>query len=77
MRPCALTMPVVGERRPATAGTAGSRRRHSSAVSIVSSAPLARPRARSRSSSAVSAGAVATMSFVIRRWGTPCRSHSS
>ncbi len=73
----ALTIPVVGERRPATAGTAGSRRRHSSPVSIERPAPFACPRARSRSRSAVSPGAVATMSFVVRQWGTSSRSHSS
>ena len=77
MRPCALTIPVVGERRPATAGTAGSRRRHSSALTIESSTPFAWPSASSRSRSAPSPGAVATMSFVVRRWGMSSRSQSS
>ncbi len=77
MRPCALTMPVLGEKSPATAGTSGSRERHSSPGSIVSSTPFAWPVARSRSRSATSAGAVATISLVILRWGTPSRSHSS
>jgi hypothetical protein len=77
MSPCALTMPVLGESSAATAGTWGSRARASSRPSICMSTPLARPRARSSSSTGRSSSSMATISLPMRRWGTWWRRQKS
>ena len=77
IRPWALTMPVLGEKRAPADGTWGSSERDSAAVIMRSSTPLAAPRERISPSAACSAPVVATMIFVVRRWGTPWRSQIS
>ena len=77
MRPCALTIPVLGERSAPTVRMWGSSAPASAAVRSRISTPLAVPRESSSSRARSSSGTTAVISLPTRAWGTPWAAQSS